>query len=659
MLGLHCLSATADTLRIRPGVVKLVDLAFGMVNDLPATTLVVGRAYEPFDPLSDWYPGRPAILSAQDWFNRQWPRIQANPKIKVWQNVNEPNCDTPERAAWLSDFSIRLMELMEVKGLKCVLGCFGTGRPPLPTENGTWAALLPMLQRAAANGHYLGLDEYSWPHMQDAQTYLCLRYRRVYAWLPVDARPALIIMECGIDGGVNYTGRPSGGGAFRDSEWRDRWGQGNPEETYFQQLKWYNEETRHDPYVKGICVYTCGDDGHWAAFDIAGTSLVDKLATYNAAGDVVVPPPPPPLPPPPLTTLKRHVLVSHWQNDRGPIDWVKVRDSGIHGVDIKATEGTGYKDPYYLRNRDGAAGVGLARRAFHFFRPGQDVKLQVDNFLGYTGGLYDLPSELDFEAGPFQGVTEKLAEWFRRYDRQAQLYTRAELWNANVPPSDLATQLAREHPLHVAHYGVAKPTLPREWIPRGYEMWQDTETGLVPGIVGRVALSWYRDDVVAPPPPVVVPKLRLLPPTIRARVNQWFGDNPEYYAQFGLPGHEGIDFDADTDDLVYAPTRMLVIQVREDHPSYGVMVRGLFEWMSVKYELTLAHGAVSSIRVQTGSVYFGGDVLMSADSSGNSTGFHCHVTLKNLTPGFMYVDPLGRRWPYGIIDPTDWFFPVH
>ena len=64
-------------------------------------------------------------------------------------------------------------------------------------------------------------------------------------------------------------------------------------------------------------------------------------------------------------------------------------------------------------------------------------------------------------------------------------------------------------------------------------------------------------------------------PTEFRRITQYFGANPHNYAQFGLPGHEGIDIRAPTGSRVFAVAAGKVIRI---HPTahghnYGIHVR--------------------------------------------------------------------------------------
>ena len=41
-------------------------------------------------------------------------------------------------------------------------------------------------------------------------------------------------------------------------------------------------------------------------------------------------------------------------------------------------------------------------------------------------------------------------------------------------------------------------------------------------------------------------------PTEHRKITQYFGVNPEVYAQFGLPGHDGIDIKAPQGSKIFA-----------------------------------------------------------------------------------------------------------
>jgi lysozyme len=79
-----------------------------------------------------------------------------------------------------------------------------------------------------------------------------------------------------------------------------------------------------------------------------------------------------------------------------------VKANGISILYIKATEGTGYLNPYFAQQYDGSYNVGLIRGSYHFARP--DVsggEAQADYFIAHGGGWSadgkTLPSALDID----------------------------------------------------------------------------------------------------------------------------------------------------------------------------------------------------------------------------------------------------------------------
>ena len=86
-----------------------------------------------------------------------------------------------------------------------------------------------------------------------------------------------------------------------------------------------------------------------------------------------------------LRPLIRHTVaqqqgidVSHYQ---GRINWDEVAQSGdVSFVYVKATEGAGFVDEFYLRNLYGAKRVGIPVGVYHFFSPAASALVQLENF---------------------------------------------------------------------------------------------------------------------------------------------------------------------------------------------------------------------------------------------------------------------------------------
>jgi murein DD-endopeptidase MepM/ murein hydrolase activator NlpD len=136
---------------------------------------------------------------------------------------------------------------------------------------------------------------------------------------------------------------------------------------------------------------------------------------------------------------------------------------------------------------------------------------------------------------------------------------------------------------------------------------------------------------------------RLEWPTDYAEVTQPFGANPAYYwTNFKLPGHEGIDIKAPLGSNIYACADGIVYFVGWG-TAYGIHVRIDHE---NGYKTLYAHFQRSLVK--TGQRVAAKQVIGKADSTGNSTGSHLHLTLKENG-----ATASGKtRYPSDIIDPT-------
>ncbi len=141
-------------------------------------------------------------------------------------------------------------------------------------------------------------------------------------------------------------------------------------------------------------------------------------------------------------------------------------------------------------------------------------------------------------------------------------------------------------------------------------------------------------------------RLALRWPVDSHRVNQHFGENPDTYKPFGLPGHEGLDLFALSGANIYAAADGEVYQVShpKKHP-YGLQIRIKHESHGKIYHTIYAH--LAEALVKKGQNVSAGELIGRADNTGNSFGSHLHLTLKidgEKTPG--YPDGIVDPWPY-------------
>ena len=167
----------------------------------------------------------------------------------------------------------------------------------------------------------------------------------------------------------------------------------------------------------------------------------------------------------------------------------------------------------------------------------------------------------------------------------------------------------------------------------------------------RVAKDW-RFGTPEPEPgvegePVAGPgsRIELQWPTDYDVVTQPFGVNADYYSRWGLPGHEGVDIRAPRNTKIYACAEGVVYRAERDAGSgaYGKHVRVRHEG---GFKTIYAH--LNEVMVDEGQAVQAGEVVGLADSTGNSSGDHLHLSLK-----LEGATAAGQtNYPFDIIDPT-------
>ena len=181
--------------------------------------------------------------------------------------------------------------------------------------------------------------------------------------------------------------------------------------------------------------------------------------------------------------------VSHFQGD---IDWEKIKKAGISFVYDKATQGTGFTDPEYHKNKIGAENSGIAHGAYHFYISDADPKAQALHFIStidHQPG--NLPPVLDLEQG---GIKENLDipkfqeavfTWLKLVEdslgQKPIIYTNHPFGDQYLNHTGFS-----DHPLWIAEYGVNTPKIPEPWKEKGWLIWQRSDRGKVEGAVGDV-----------------------------------------------------------------------------------------------------------------------------------------------------------------------------
>jgi murein DD-endopeptidase MepM/ murein hydrolase activator NlpD len=113
----------------------------------------------------------------------------------------------------------------------------------------------------------------------------------------------------------------------------------------------------------------------------------------------------------------------------------------------------------------------------------------------------------------------------------------------------------------------------------------------------------------------------------RPYITQLFGERPDVYKQFGLNGHNGIDFRCAVGTLVYAPMEGKVQVTNEGKSGYGlhIKIRG------GDREIVLGH--LSEVFIKDGETVRLGQKIALSGNTGFSTGPHLHFGLRSIIKG--------------------------
>jgi len=208
----------------------------------------------------------------------------------------------------------------------------------------------------------------------------------------------------------------------------------------------------------------------------------------------------------PLTEIETQAISPHVAQTPGldvsgyqpDVNWSSVASKGGKFVYIKATEGTGYRNPSFAKQYNGSYKAGLIRGAYHFARP--DISsgtTQANYFVDHGGGWSadgkTLPGALDMEYNPY-GATcyglsgSSMVQWVRdfsnrvkaRTNRYPTIYTSTSWWNQCTGGSGI---FGGTNPLWVPRYGSSVGTLPAGWGVR--TIWQYADSGTFPGDQNR------------------------------------------------------------------------------------------------------------------------------------------------------------------------------
>lgn len=186
----------------------------------------------------------------------------------------------------------------------------------------------------------------------------------------------------------------------------------------------------------------------------------------------------------------RGIDVSH---HNGEIDFNRLteQDADVSFVYIKATEGTDFLDPGFIRNARGALSSGIPAGAYHFFRYDTDGELQALNFINaLRGRSFTLPPAIDVEdwGNPDGHATALIVErlrsmtaCLRREGYRPVIYTNLDGYHRLIRGN------FDSYPLWISSF--SDPPLDTDPSNSRWAIWQYSHRGDLPGISSPTDLN--------------------------------------------------------------------------------------------------------------------------------------------------------------------------
>lgn len=180
---------------------------------------------------------------------------------------------------------------------------------------------------------------------------------------------------------------------------------------------------------------------------------------------------------------------------QGEVDWDVLAEQGVEFAFIKATEGSGYADRYFLQNWVGAQRAGILTGAYHFFSYDSPGETQAENFIAQvpmTVGALPPVVDIEFYGDKLQNLPEReevraildplLARLEEHYGQKPILYVTYRSYRLYIKGE------YEEYPLWVSR-PLAAP------IDKDWSFWQYSHSARLEGYAGdeeRIDLNVFR-----------------------------------------------------------------------------------------------------------------------------------------------------------------------
>ena len=200
--------------------------------------------------------------------------------------------------------------------------------------------------------------------------------------------------------------------------------------------------------------------------------------------------------------MKPGIDVSHWQSE---IDWPQVKAAGIEFCFYKATEyplgGTDiYVDDNLELNAQGCADNDIYSAPYHFYRTHVDPEVQAAGFMGVVRDLpFSLRPVIDLEVAGKKGaeLCADVKAFCDVIENELKvkpiIYTSGSFWRSYMIETAYANVLDFVgYPLWIAQWTLYWPSPLYPFA--GFDFWQFTDSGRVPGIKTLVDLDRFNGD---------------------------------------------------------------------------------------------------------------------------------------------------------------------
>ena len=237
------------------------------IKGISPQTVTVGRSNQ----VVDFYTEGNLLEEARHMVNKVLPQWEANREgIDYWEIINEMDPPSIDGHRKIAEVMIHCMDLAEAEGFKLALFSYSRGVPEWDEMEAMVAT--GVFGRAKQGGHIFALHEYAEPMdlyygepipphtAHPDRGALACRYRWWYDGflIPRDEVIPLVISEAGTTRGMLELG-------LTPKQW-------------VEQIIWYDERLREDPYVIGCHLFTLGPVHPWFDFDFE--DALEELGEY-------------------------------------------------------------------------------------------------------------------------------------------------------------------------------------------------------------------------------------------------------------------------------------------------------------------------------------------------------------------------------------------